>query len=254
MEPPVTLDSTLHGAGAEPLLKREVARLIEVRGEIIPRGEADQVTHQAEKGLEKTLEVSGVLPPKVGLSKEAVTELGKVRIPRAVNTHDSLQDVAEGAEVTIGGEDGVEFPQPKVGHDHGDEGPDGDGAHEVRIGGLRAVGGQRGGVNRQGTCSCEVHRLDAHPVVRVVEVTGAGESGTRKKPGEFTTSAGRKTALVLLAGSHATGVGEVVQETRQGGPYDMRRLPVVGRAGRAAKEVGYDGHPRTEADVVRVNA
>ena len=131
VEPSIRLDSTFHWTGAEPLLKREVARLVEVRGEIIPRGEADQVTHQAEKGLEKTLEVSGVLPPKVGLSKEAVTELGKVRIPRAVNAHDSLQDVAEGAEVTIGGEDGVKFPQPKVGHDNGDERPNGDGAHEI---------------------------------------------------------------------------------------------------------------------------
>ena len=131
VEPPITLDSTLHGAGGEPLLKREVARLVEVRGEIIPRGEADQVTHQAEKGLEKTLEVSGVLTPKVGLSQEAVTELGKVWIPRAVNAHDSLQDVAEGAEVTIGGENGVKFPQPKIGHDNGDERPNGDGTHEI---------------------------------------------------------------------------------------------------------------------------
>ena len=131
VEPSISLDSTFHWTGAEPLLKREVARLVEVRGEIIPRGEADKVTHQSEKGLDETLEVSGILTPKVGLSEELVTELGKVRVPRAVNAHDSFQDVAEGAEVAIGGENGIKLPQPKVGSDNGGERASGDGAHKV---------------------------------------------------------------------------------------------------------------------------
>ena len=143
VEPSIRLDSTFHGTGAEPLFKRQVARLVKIRGKVVPRGEADKVAHQPEKGLDETLEVSGILTPEVGFGEELVTELGEVRIPRAVNAHDSFQDVAKGAEIAVRGEDSIELPPPKVGDDNCGDRARGDRAHEVRIGGLRTVGGQR---------------------------------------------------------------------------------------------------------------
>ena len=131
VEPSIRLDSTFHRTGAEPLFEREVARLVEIRGEIAPRGEANKVAHQPEKGLDETLEVSGILTPEVSFGEELVTELGEVRIPRAANAHDSFQDVAKGAEIAVRGEDSIKLPPPKVGSDDGGERASGDGAHKV---------------------------------------------------------------------------------------------------------------------------
>ena len=69
LEPPVGAHRAFHGAGVEPLLEGEVASLIQVLREGLPRREPHEVPHEAEGGLDEGLEVGSVLATKTSLGQ-----------------------------------------------------------------------------------------------------------------------------------------------------------------------------------------
>ena len=107
VEPPIGAHRPLDRAGVEPLFECEVACLVQGLGEGIARCEANEVPHEAEGGLNEGLEVSGVPSAETSLGQEEVTELGEVGVPWAASTHETLKHVPEGAEITVGGENGI---------------------------------------------------------------------------------------------------------------------------------------------------
>ena len=81
VEPAVGLHRTFDGAGGEPLLESEVARLVDALGKGVPRCGSHEVAHKAEGCLDAGLQVGCVLATKAGLRQENVALLCERRRP-----------------------------------------------------------------------------------------------------------------------------------------------------------------------------